>query len=451
MANTLKNTFSGNDKIQQGNIINAHHVSQSVDALTGTSEYDITVRGTISVQAGNGGQTFKFDGNNFGESESDAFLVRNADGTIGYRTGGAQGPQGAPGTHGTSGTSGSSGIGGTGTSGSGTTSGTSGTSGTTPLPLPPTPSSSGSSGTSGISGTPGNNGSPGSSGSSGTSGTSYSSTVTSNSFTMALNRDVTTLGNWNFEVVGNGVPTAVGRVTATTANKSSISSIAITKANVGGDLYGNTISKLQSDFETTTLRLRGSGDFGDAEYKILTATEYNLSNPPYIQYGVQHLNGTGNINTGELAEFDFYNGTYVYSLSPGYLNLIVTANNTYSNPQPDYPELCFYLDKDNFDEGEESIVNLQVSNRVKLTYMAAGGQELATGTVNKAGQNLSPNWRRRTCQIITGNSTGLNTYGTNNSGEVNAGRYQLYFKHWSKNGGGQFGAFLVKVENNGFN
>ena len=426
MANTLKNTFSGNDKIQQGNIINAHHVSQSVDALTGTSEYDITVRGTISVQAGNGGQTFKFDGNNFGESESDAFLVRNADGTIGYRTGGAQGPQGAPGTHGTSGTSGSSGIGGTGTSGSGTTSGTSGTSGTTPPPLPPTPSSSGSSGTSGISGTPGNNGSPGSSGSSGTSGTSYSSTVTSDSFTMALNRDVTTLGNWNFEVVGNGVPTAVGRVTATTANKSSISSIAITKANVGGYLYGNTISKLQSDFETTTLRLRGSGDLGDAEYKILTATEYNLSNPPYIR-------------------------TYVYSLSPGYLNLTVTANNTYSNPQPDYPELCFYLDKDNFDEGEESIVNLQVSNSVKLTYMTAGGSELATGTVNKAGQNLSPNWRRRTCQIITGNSMGLNTYGTNNSGEVNAGRYQLYFKHWSKNGGGQFGAFLVKVENNGSN
>jgi len=27
----------------------------------------------------------------------------------------------------------------------------------------------------------------------------------------------------------------------------------------------------------------------------------------------------------------------------------------------------------------------------------------------------------------------------------------LYFKHWSKNGGGQFGAFLVKVENNGSN
>jgi len=149
MANTLKNNFSGNDKIQQGNIINAHHVSQSVDALTGNSEYDITVRGTISVQASAGGQTFKFDGNNFSESDSEAFLVRNADGTIGYRTGGAQGPPGNNGTNGTNGTSGTSGAGGIGTSGNGTTSGSSGTSGIT---LPPLPSSSGSSGTTGAQG-----------------------------------------------------------------------------------------------------------------------------------------------------------------------------------------------------------------------------------------------------------------------------------------------------------
>ena len=446
MANTLKNNFSGNDKIQQGNIINAHHVSQSVDALTGTSEYDIVVRGTVAVKNSSGGQTFKFDGNNFSESDSEAFLVRNADGTIGYRTGGAQGPPGNNGSSGTTGTSGTSGEGGTSTSGNGTTSGSSGSSGIT---LPPLPSSSGSSGTSGANGNNGNNGSHGTSGTTGTSGTSSAELqVLNQSITMVLNKDVTTVGSWTFEV-GGGLPSANGRVRATTAQKNAISSFYITKTNAGGFNYSNTISTRQSDLDITTLRLRGTNDFDQAEYKIISSVDYSAATPPCIQYIVEHLNGGGNLNQNELQEFDFYDSVYVHKLSPGYTNLVVTANNTYSNPQPDYPELSFYLKNTDFTEGEDAIVNLYVSNPVKLTYMAAGGSELDTGTENEPGDNLSPNWRRRTCQIITGNSAGLNTYATNNTGEVNAGRYQLYFKHWNKNGDGTFGAILIKAENNG--
>ena len=133
MAKQLTTNFNAADQIKQGNIINAHHVSQSVEAFTGAEEYDITIKGTVSVKDNNGTTKLKFDGNNFEENESsDAFLVVNPGGTVSYRTGGATGPQGPPGTHGTSGTSGTSLIVVDGT----TTSGTSGTSGTTPIPPP---------------------------------------------------------------------------------------------------------------------------------------------------------------------------------------------------------------------------------------------------------------------------------------------------------------------------
>jgi hypothetical protein len=48
--NILKDIFvAGSDEIAQGQIINAWHVSQSVVALTGAENYDISVSGSFTV------------------------------------------------------------------------------------------------------------------------------------------------------------------------------------------------------------------------------------------------------------------------------------------------------------------------------------------------------------------------------------------------------------------
>jgi hypothetical protein len=48
--NILKDIFvTGSDEIVQGQIINAWHVSQSVVALTGAENYDISVSGSFTV------------------------------------------------------------------------------------------------------------------------------------------------------------------------------------------------------------------------------------------------------------------------------------------------------------------------------------------------------------------------------------------------------------------
>jgi acid stress-induced BolA-like protein IbaG/YrbA len=50
MAKELKNIFDPSvDEVQQTFTINAWHVSQSVDALTGTEDYDITISGSLTV------------------------------------------------------------------------------------------------------------------------------------------------------------------------------------------------------------------------------------------------------------------------------------------------------------------------------------------------------------------------------------------------------------------
>ena len=49
MAKVLQNIFSGSDEILQGRTIQSWHVSQSVDALTGADDYDITISGSLIV------------------------------------------------------------------------------------------------------------------------------------------------------------------------------------------------------------------------------------------------------------------------------------------------------------------------------------------------------------------------------------------------------------------
>jgi hypothetical protein len=49
MAKKLQQIFTPSDKVQQNYTINAWHVSQSVDALTGEQDYDITISGSLTV------------------------------------------------------------------------------------------------------------------------------------------------------------------------------------------------------------------------------------------------------------------------------------------------------------------------------------------------------------------------------------------------------------------
>ena len=50
MAKQLKKIFDPSvDEVQQTFTINAWHVSQSVDALTGTDDYDLTISGSLTV------------------------------------------------------------------------------------------------------------------------------------------------------------------------------------------------------------------------------------------------------------------------------------------------------------------------------------------------------------------------------------------------------------------
>lgn len=49
MAKQLKQIFTPTDKVVQKYIINSWHVSQSVDALTGAEDYDITISGSLTV------------------------------------------------------------------------------------------------------------------------------------------------------------------------------------------------------------------------------------------------------------------------------------------------------------------------------------------------------------------------------------------------------------------
>lgn len=113
----LENIFTPTDKIQQSYTINSWHVSQSIDAFTGTGSYDLEISGSLTIS-----------GSIYHENAQDAagalsnVVVRNTTTGEYFITGSyGGGGGGTPGTSGSSGSSGTSGIAGT--------SGTSGTSG----------------------------------------------------------------------------------------------------------------------------------------------------------------------------------------------------------------------------------------------------------------------------------------------------------------------------------
>ena len=149
----LENIFTpSTDEINQGFTINAWHVSQSVNAFTGTGSYDIDINGSLTVT----GSIYHEDAQDAGGALSNVVVRNNATGEY-FITGSYGGGGGGAGSSGSSGTSGNDGS--SGSSGTSGNDGSSGSSGT-----------SGQAGSSGSSGTSGNDGSSGSSGTSGNDG-----------------------------------------------------------------------------------------------------------------------------------------------------------------------------------------------------------------------------------------------------------------------------------------
>ena len=156
MAERLKRIFDpGNDQIDDTYIIEAWHVSQSVDAFTGAEEYEIQLSGSFAMTG-----SITHDGLDQVTTETVKYVVRD-EATKRYMlsTSGGVGNDGSSGTSGTTGAAGSSGT--CGETGSPGDPGSSGTSGTT--------GAAGSSGTSGT-GTSGTSGGAGTSGTSGVGG-----------------------------------------------------------------------------------------------------------------------------------------------------------------------------------------------------------------------------------------------------------------------------------------
>ena len=135
MAKQLKKIFDPSvDEVVQNFTVNSWHVSQSVDALTGAEDYDITISGSLTVSGSVKVEELDTDG-----ALTNFVVIDTSTGQLKKRTGGASGTDGSSGTSGASGTSGSSGS-----------SGTSGTSGTS---IAGPAGADGSSGTAGTSGT----------------------------------------------------------------------------------------------------------------------------------------------------------------------------------------------------------------------------------------------------------------------------------------------------------
>jgi len=166
MAKELKYT----SEIADNRTIQAWHVSQSIEALTGQDAYEITISGSLGVTGSLSNPTIS-------ESTNTTFktvMVNTTTGEFHYTGSYGGGGGGGGGTAGTSGTNGTSGT--DGTSGTNGTSGSSGTSGAQGLTgANGTPGGDGTDGSSGVSGTSGINGTDGTSGVSGTSGSSGTS------------------------------------------------------------------------------------------------------------------------------------------------------------------------------------------------------------------------------------------------------------------------------------
>lgn len=110
MANTLKKIFSaGVDEVVQNYTIESWHVSQSIDALTGTQAYDISISGSLNITGSVAVKDLTLS------SSSNIVVVNTTTGRLHYTSsiGGSTGAQGATGAQGITGTTGTTGTQGT--------------------------------------------------------------------------------------------------------------------------------------------------------------------------------------------------------------------------------------------------------------------------------------------------------------------------------------------------
>ena len=298
----LENIFTPTvDEINQGFTINAWHVSQSVNAFTGTGSYDIDINGSLTVT-----------GSIYHESAQDAagvlsnVVVRNnatgeyfITGSFGSMTSGTSGSSGSSGTSGSSGaagTSGSSGSSGTsGSSGSGTSgsSGSSGTSGSSGAAW-----TSGSSGSSGTSGSSGATGTSGSSGSSGTSGSSGSANPGGSNTQVQFNDNGSFGGDSGFTY--NKTSDTV-TITSTSNTTPSLLVATTEPSPIDGDVLGE-IEGYTTQYSANLggIKWVANGTFGGGNYP--TKLEFQTTNgfTPSTQFSIDR-NGTASLASYDAA------------------------------------------------------------------------------------------------------------------------------------------------------
>ena len=363
----LKNIFTDNtDEINQGYTINSWHVSQSVEAFTGTGSFDIEVEGSITVT-----------GSIYHESATDAagalsnVVVRNNSTGEYFITGsygGADGSSGSSGSSGTSGAAGSSGSSGTSGTGSDGSSGSSGTSGTG---SDGSSGSSGTSGSSGSSGTSGGTGSAGSSGSSGTSGSSGGTQFTRPGSDTSITYDtyLNTTGYAIDEVATSPTaPNANGNMSiryAVSNIGSNVDRIDVYKTASGGGNNSNTLENLAVS-GSIILAVTGVGAHTE-RYTIVSATD----NSTYMSYAVDWVSGddAAFVDT-EPTMTSTFQSDYEYELSTGYNRLLITNNSAGVNQRFRMTE------PSSADAGDEVIVELKVNTtgqNVQPAYQLRGG------------------------------------------------------------------------------
>jgi len=331
----LENIFTDNvDEINQGYTINSWHVSQSVDAFTGTGSYDIEVEGSVTIT-----------GSIYHENAQDAagalsnVVVRNNStgeyfitGSFGSMTSGTSGSSGSSGTSGAAGTSGTSGTSGSGTPGTSGSSGSSGTSGTSGNGIPGTSGSSGSSGTSGTSGsgTPGTSGSSGSSGTSGIAGTSGTSGTSGVTNPGGSNTQVQFNDNGSF----GGDSGFTYNKTSDTVTITSVSNttpsllVATTEPTpIDGDVLGE-IEGYSTQYTTNLggIKWIANGSFGGGNFP--TKLEFQTTNgfTPSTQFSIDR-NGTASLASYDAAIL-YTNGSGTISKYNPSLNYFPKGNGT---------------------------------------------------------------------------------------------------------------------------
>jgi hypothetical protein len=334
MAKTFQKTFFGKsgDSIEQGKIINAYHVSQSVDAFTGAEEYDITISGSLTIK-GSGSAAYSqlfIPGGLTENTASDAYLVMDSGGVLGYKT-----TADAAGTSGTSGISGINGV--SGSDGSSGTSGTAGTSGTSGV--------DGSSGTSGISSGNGNEG--------------YIKYVVSQSFSTGKNLTGYTLHT------DNRAATSSGEVSVASTDPASVTLI---KINIGSN---SEILNHQLN-NGGIIKLRNQGG-ATSQFDVDSITSGS---------GVLNVSVTNTIDGANFAdgvatqEFSATSNYYLLNVSRSYNEYILDNQTEFGFKS----KIAYATTTELFDVGDSTIIQTYISQSNVNTDFAYISQQGTTST-----------------------------------------------------------------------